>query len=1115
MLGDTRTPDVSILVPIFNVENYLAQCIESLVAQTYENIEIVLVDDGSTDNCPAIIEQYASRDDRIRVISKSNSGYGDSLNCALAEARGTWIGIVEPDDWADPTMCEHLLGEARRFEGADTPLDIVKGSYWRVICRADGTTSEVPSPHGDLVKPLAQPFTAGQCPELLCLHPSIWSALYRRSYLDEFDIRFEPIPGAGWADNPFFLETMVTARAIAFLNEPLYHYREFEDGTISHLKDWRVITGRWFDMCEVLKRRAVTDPGILEGHYQRGCAYLEMLHADFDGNDPELRAEIDRMAATIDYDVVKKSRLILKNYKRAYARSLSPVQQAGLLSGLVRNRLTPPPAPRAAVSEPLSQGAPEACRRIPGSDNPLVSVIVPIFNVERFLDQALESIESQTLENIEIICVNDGSTDSSPSIVEAHADRDGRIRIIDKPNGGYGSACNRGIAEARGTWLAIVEPDDWIEPDMYADMTAYADSFGKPVDIVKTPYWRIVNPDTPAQQRLNCSYRKRVRPRTQPFDFHDEGVEHLMMHHPSIWSALYRADFIRDAGIRFPELPGAGWADNPFLAETMCKANRIVYLDKPYYCYREETPEQADASVKKNPQIPLERWHDIQDILDSLDNPPIGALKSQVRRGFTYLDFVSTAISLNDPWMMRETARIFMRLNDSLVLSDTTLSPLWKQRYCQIKGLKGQSISTLPYWASLASAGVYSIANIGPKAALSLTGDVLKRDRDEASTIGSGAGKPDKPKDAETARANAADEVDALPSATLSVIVPVYNCKDYLPSCLDSLDKQTYGNFEVLFVDDGSTDSSRSILDDYVQQHPNARVLSKPNGGPSSARNVGIEHATGEFVCFLDADDLFEPDTCLRIAQSVADDLDIVGFGWSCMPADQANRWLTERTNVRDAYYPSFTESLMFDEMVQPYLRSAIRRSLLEEQNIRFDEDLRVGEDAQFLFAAYPRAKGAMLISDKLYRYRLPHEGSIMSPVEDDVVEKSMRDITMMISIFADWDEGGFLDEHGARLVEWYVQFLLYTILRMPAETRRLFVSLTKDLWLAHFRPGALRTIGLPAHAAQLVDIVLDSDDEGNLAVSEGSLSTALSRYRIAEYGPADLVLTVFERLRG
>ena len=100
--------------------------------------------------------------------------------------------------------------------------------------------------------------------------------------------------------------------------------------------------------------------------------------------------------------------------------------------------------------------------------NQLVSVIVPIYNAEKYLDQCLSSIREQAYSNLEIICINDGSTDDSLAIVAKHAALDDRIRIIDKENAGYGAGCNRGMDEAHGEWLAIVEPDDWIEPGMYA-----------------------------------------------------------------------------------------------------------------------------------------------------------------------------------------------------------------------------------------------------------------------------------------------------------------------------------------------------------------------------------------------------------------------------------------------------------------------------------------------------------------------------------------------------------------------------------------------------------------------------------------------------------------------
>ena len=103
---------VSVLVPVYNVKKYLRQCLDSLAAQTLDGIEFICIDDGSTDGCSEILDAYAEKDERFRVIHKENSGYGASMNVGLRAARGEYIGIVESDDWIAPTMYEELYKNA-------------------------------------------------------------------------------------------------------------------------------------------------------------------------------------------------------------------------------------------------------------------------------------------------------------------------------------------------------------------------------------------------------------------------------------------------------------------------------------------------------------------------------------------------------------------------------------------------------------------------------------------------------------------------------------------------------------------------------------------------------------------------------------------------------------------------------------------------------------------------------------------------------------------------------------------------------------------------------------------------------------------------------------------
>ncbi len=109
-------PMISVIVPVYKVEPYLRKCLDSIVDQTYRNLEIILVDDGSPDNCGAICDEYAARDHRIIVIHKENGGVSSARNTGLAQAKGDWIGWVDSDDWVEPDMYEYLLENAERYD---------------------------------------------------------------------------------------------------------------------------------------------------------------------------------------------------------------------------------------------------------------------------------------------------------------------------------------------------------------------------------------------------------------------------------------------------------------------------------------------------------------------------------------------------------------------------------------------------------------------------------------------------------------------------------------------------------------------------------------------------------------------------------------------------------------------------------------------------------------------------------------------------------------------------------------------------------------------------------------------------------------------------------------
>lgn len=316
----------------------------------------------------------------------------------------------------------------------------------------------------------------------------------------------------------------------------------------------------------------------------------------------------------------------------------------------------------------------------------LVSVIVPTYNSDKFLDQCLDSISGQTHPNLEILCVNDGSTDSSLSIMREHARRDERIRIIDKENGGYGAACNRGISEAKGDWISIVEPDDWIDPTMYADMLAFAATFDDEIDIIKTPWWDLTEWDDPSTLRVNpCLLANRFTGAKRPFTL----AEHpeLIEVHPAIWSAIYSTRFLARCGIRFPEYPGAGWADNPFLIDTMAQARSIIYLDRAYYRYRMDLPEATVGHA--TPELvtrPFDRWVTMLDRLRELHVTDPGILESHYMRGFMYVDGAMYDDGKDNPLVVAGAKRVFGLMDEHIVLSSAKISGRRKKEYCDVLG---------------------------------------------------------------------------------------------------------------------------------------------------------------------------------------------------------------------------------------------------------------------------------------------------------------------------------------------------------------------------------------------------------------------------------------------
>lgn len=224
-------PAISVLVPICNVERYLEQALDSLLAQTFTDFEVLCINDGSSDGSLDIIKRYMANDQRFRLIDKDNSGYGASMNLGIDTARGEYIGILEPDDFFEPNALELLHG-LTKVGADDAPVDVAKANYWFYW--------STPKERNQLISVCtpamaAEPFNPRDQRDVFYCIPSIWSALYRREMLNEGGVRFLETAGASYQDLGFQFKVWVKSQKVAMSEEPILHYRQ--DNEASSVND--------------------------------------------------------------------------------------------------------------------------------------------------------------------------------------------------------------------------------------------------------------------------------------------------------------------------------------------------------------------------------------------------------------------------------------------------------------------------------------------------------------------------------------------------------------------------------------------------------------------------------------------------------------------------------------------------------------------------------------------------------------------------------------------------------------------------------------------------------------------------------------------------------------
>lgn len=241
----------------------------------------------------------------------------------------------------------------------------------------------------------------------------------------------------------------------------------------------------------------------------------------------------------------------------------------------------------------------------------LVSILVPICNVEKFLDKCLNSLINQTLKEIEIICINDGSKDRSLEIIKKYAELDKRIVIIDKPNSGYGDSMNKGLAIAKGEYIGIIESDDFADKNMFSDLVALAEKYN--ADIVKSNfnfYWE--NPE-------KCIYCNNLCTENISDDI-TKNKNRIFAGMPAIWSAIYKKSWLNKNNIDFLSTPGASYQDTSFNFLAIAFADKVIVTPSAYLNYRQDNANSSVKNASWEKVIALHKeWDRVKKYIENTD----------------------------------------------------------------------------------------------------------------------------------------------------------------------------------------------------------------------------------------------------------------------------------------------------------------------------------------------------------------------------------------------------------------------------------------------------------------------------------------------------------------
>lgn len=524
---------VSVIIPIYNVEDYLEKCLESITNQTYKNLEIICVNDCSPDGSDKILKQYSKKDNRIKIINrKENGGLSAARNTGLNHITGEYVYFFDSDDWIDLDYIEKMVNIIEK-----TNADIAANTN---IARETSSSSK--QMEGKKFNKNINSFLKGNI-AVNNLPWSVWSHIYKKDFIINNNLKFKE----GCIQEDVLFQHMAkfnTDKIFAFYG-PAYHYTvRAKSITLSrksviapHIKIWKLIKDFYLKhICQDELNIKIFEPEI----------FLQIN----DENDFNISKE--HILSIQDYTEKKKH--LFSDYELFI---LNSVKNSKTFNEF-KNKIGKNPYLTYITRYKLHR-----------QKEIKISAIIPVYKSEPYIERCLDSICGQTFDNIEIICINDCSPDNSIEILKEYARFDNRIKIIDfKENKGVSAARNAGLKIANGEYIAFVDPDDYLDLDFYEKL--YNIALETNTDIVKG-------------NRKTKGFDGKTTIDLLNAEIHKQNNNKFSFAH-QFTTAIYKTSLIKENDIIFPE-DTCHSEDIVFLLWVLLKAKSFKITDDTFYNY--------------------------------------------------------------------------------------------------------------------------------------------------------------------------------------------------------------------------------------------------------------------------------------------------------------------------------------------------------------------------------------------------------------------------------------------------------------------------------------------------------------------------------------------------